>query len=213
MEEESEEEPDGPNAVMLSNRQMEVYNEGISKDIPEERRNEHIRKKMAQFLECFDENVQIIDLYSDKPIIQGRKNFSKRYSCVFRESGMKLKGICHKRFFYAGQGKKTPSYCLDFETHEHLVTATPGTPPDGKLGVREPRTEHLVVLYEEKGGRISRFWLASDKEKLGLDTHAGEDVLRGTERVKAFEKKVAELRQGRIGSHDFHNYHEIPTIG
>ena len=29
----------------------------------------------------------------------------------------------------------------------NLVTARAGTPPDGRLGVREPRTEHLVVLY------------------------------------------------------------------
>ena len=28
-----------------------------------------------------------------------------------------------------------------------LVTARAGTPPDGRLGVRDPRTEHLAVLY------------------------------------------------------------------
>merc|ERR1719379_1426528 len=195
---------------MLANNQMEVYNEGISNHTPVEKRNELCQKKMERFLENFDDEPQILDLSSGKPIIKGRKTFTKRYQCVFRESGEMLKGIVHKRFFYAPEGKGRPSYTLDFETHEHLVTATPGTPPDGKRGVREPRTEHLLVLYEEKGGKLARFWLAPDSEKLGLDPMASEEVVSRTERVKAFEKKIMELRNGSVGERIFHNYHNIP---
>merc|ERR1711988_1575345 len=101
----------------------------------------------------------------------------------------------------------------DFETHEHLVTAMPGTPPDGKLGVRDPRTEHLVVLYEEQGGKITRMWLKQDAEKLGLDPTAGEEILQRTDVVKAFEKKIEELRKGPAQPRIFQNYHDVPTIG
>ena len=68
-----------------------------------------------------------------------------------------------KRFYFAS---KSPTYCLDFEIHEELVTAQAGTPPDGRLGLREPRTERLVVLYEESKGKISRMWLRQDSETL-----------------------------------------------
>ncbi|CAK9020461.1 Hypothetical protein SCF082_LOCUS14923 [Durusdinium trenchii] len=118
------------------------------------------------------ELVQILDLKSGQAIIKDRNSFIKRYTCVFRESGSKLLGSCNKRFYFDAQG---PTYCLDYETHEHLVTAMPGTPPDGKLGVREPRTEHLMVLYEEKGGKITRMWIKPDADKLGSDPYAGED--------------------------------------
>lgn len=49
------------------------------------------------------------------------------------------------------------------------MTAQPGTPPDGRLGLREPRTERLAVLYEEKGGKISRMWLRQDTETLASE--------------------------------------------
>mmetsp|Transcript_82048 Transcript_82048/g.237233 ORF Transcript_82048/g.237233 Transcript_82048/m.237233 type:complete len:99 (+) Transcript_82048:2-298(+) len=97
--------------------------------------------------------------------------------------------------------------------HERLVPATPGTPPDGKLGVREPRTEHLLVLYEEKGGKITRMWIRADAEKLGQDPTAGEDVLVRTDAYKAFEAKIAECKGGKAGDFIFHNYHNTPTVG
>ena len=34
------------------------------------------------------------------------------------ESGEDLQGTCTKRFYF---NSKSPTYCLDFETHEHLV--------------------------------------------------------------------------------------------
>eukprot|EP00913_Durusdinium_trenchii_P009547 g8970.t1 len=156
--------------------------------------------------------------------IQDRNSFIKRYTCVFRESGSKLLGSCNKRFYFDAQG---PTYCLDYETHEHLVTAMPGTPPDGKLGVREPRTEHLMVLYEEKGGKITRMWIKPDADKLGSDPYAGEDpatsypaydeiwkdILATSEAYKQFEAKLKELKNGHMGERIFHNYHDIPSVG
>ncbi|CAE7811208.1 unnamed protein product [Symbiodinium necroappetens] len=97
--------------------------------------------------------------------------------------------------------------------HESLVTAMPGTPPDGKLGVREPRTEHLIVLYEEKGGKLTRMWLRPDSEKLGSDPYAGEDILASSEAYKQFEAKLKEVTGGKLGERIFHNYHDIPSVG
>merc|ERR1719401_776122 len=129
----------------------------------------------------FDDKIQIIELKSGNAILKDRKMFNGRYTCVFRESGAKLKGTCNKRFFWDASGGYKATYVLDYELHESLVTALPGTPQDGNLGVRDPRTEHLIVLYEEKGGKITRMWLRQDTEKLGLDPTAGEDILVRTD--------------------------------
>jgi len=202
---------DDMNAVLLCNAQMEVYNESIPNNIPPEKRLPMVNAKLDRFMASFDEKIQIIELKSGGIIIKDRKTFQMRYSCVFRESGSKLKGVVNKRFYYDGPSNK-PTYALDFETHESLVTATPGTPPDGKLGVREARVEHLAVLYEEKGNKITRMWLRPDTDKLGLDPMAGESIMERSETVKAFEEKVKELRGG-LGSRIFHNYHQMVTVG
>lgn len=209
---EVEDEPGHKNAVMLVNTAMEAYNEAIPNNIPPESRLPLVNKKLDRFLENFGEKVHIIDLKSGGSVIKDRKFFIMRYGCVFRESGSKLKGITHKRFYYDASGKQA-TFSLDFETHESLVTATAGTPQDGKLGLRDPRTEHLLVLYEEIGGVITRMWLRPDTEKLGLDPTAGESVLVRTEAFRAFEAKVAEIRGGSAGSFIFHNYHDTPTVG
>lgn len=202
----------GPNAVMLANGQMEVYNEPITNNVAPEKRLPLVQDKLERFLSNFADKVTIVDLKSGKDIIKDKKTFNMRYSCVFRESGAKLKGIVNKRCFYdAPMGK--PTYCLDFETHQSLVTATPGTKPDGSLGVRDPRTEHLMVLYEEKAGKLTRMWVKPDGDKLGLDPNAGEDILERHEAFKAFEEKVAELKGGSAGSRIFHNYHNTPIVG
>merc|ERR1740120_450055 len=170
-----------------------------------------VEEKLGHFMNQFSDKIQILDLKSGGAIIPDRKMFVMRYGCVFRESGAKLKGTTHKRFYYDASGGK-PTFCLDFETHESLVTAMPGTPQDGKLGVRDPRKEHLVVLYEAKGGKITRMWLRPDAEKLGLDPTASAEVLLRTDAYKAFEAKILELR-GNLKDRIFHNYHETPTIG
>lgn len=201
-----------PNAIMLVNEQMEVYNEPIPNNIPPEKRLPMVQQKLERFLLGFDAKIQILDLKSGNAIIRDRKMFGSRYACVFRESGAKLKGACSKRFYYDAPGSKA-TYCLDYEQHDSLVTAMAGTPPDGNLGVREPRTEHLIVLYEAKGGKVTRMWLKSDADKLGKDTYAGEDIMARSESCKAFEDKIAELKGGKAGERIFHNYHNIPTVG
>ncbi|CAJ1335231.1 unnamed protein product, partial [Effrenium voratum] len=212
-EEEPEEEEAGGsdgNAVLLANAQMEAYNEPIPNNIPGEKRMPLVAGKMKRFMACFADKVQILDLKSGQAIIKDHNSFVKRYTCVFRESGSKLSGACTKRFYFDAKG---PTYCLDYETHQSLVTAMPGTPPDGKLGVREPRTEHLIVLYEEKGGKITKMWLKQDADKLGADTYAGEDILAASEAFKQFEAKIKELKGGKTGEYIFHNYHDIPSVG
>eukprot|EP00927_Polykrikos_kofoidii_P048761 TRINITY_DN42974_c0_g1_i1.p1 TRINITY_DN42974_c0_g1~~TRINITY_DN42974_c0_g1_i1.p1 ORF type:complete len:385 (-),score=77.25 TRINITY_DN42974_c0_g1_i1:111-1265(-) len=204
-------EPSDKNAVLLANDAMEVYNESITNNVAPEKRLPLVNAKLDRFRQNFSSNIQIIDLRSGGIIIKDLKAFNMRYGCVFRESGAKLKGTCHKRFYYDAVHR--PTFVLDFEMHESLVTATPGTPHDGKLGVREPRTEHLVVLYEETGGKISRMWMRQDAEKLGIDPAAGEDALLRTETVKAFEAKIVELRGGPAAPRIFQNYHHIPTVG
>ncbi|CAE7814324.1 unnamed protein product [Symbiodinium sp. CCMP2456] len=136
------EEPN-TNAVLLCNAQMEVYNTEVPNDVPMEERTPLVEGKLKNFMESFHEKVQILDLKTGGVLVKD-KMFQKRYACVFRESGDELRGVCTKRFYF---DSKSPTYCLDFETHESLVTARAGTPPDGRLGVRDPRTEHLAVLY------------------------------------------------------------------
>lgn len=201
----------GTNAVLLCNAQMEAYNEPIPNNIPPEKRLPLVNKKLERFMANFDDKVQILDLKSGGAIIKDQKTFIKRYTCVFRESGSKLNGSCLKRFYFDSKG---PTYCLDYEMHESLVTAMAGTPPDGKLGVRDPRTEYLMVLYEEKGGKLARMWLRQDTEKLGADPTATEDILEKSEGYQAMEAKLKELKGGgRLGERIFHNYHDIPTVG
>jgi len=198
------------NAVLLCNAQMEAYNEPIPNNIPPEKRLPLVEKKLMRFMAQFDDKVQILDLKSGQTIIKDRNSFIKRYTCVFRESGSKLQGSCLKRFYFDSKGS---TYCLDYEIHESLVTAMPGTPPDGKLGVREPRTEHLIVLYEEKGGKLTRMWLKPDSEKIGNDPYAGEDILSASDAYKQFEAKLKELKGDNLGERIFHNYHDIPSVG
>lgn len=200
------------NAVMLVNTAMETYNEQVPNNIALEKRLPLVKDKLERYMSNFSSSVEIIDLKSGGAIIRDAKHFSIRYSCVFRESGSKLKGTVHKRFYYDASGKR-PTYSLDFETHEHLVTATPGTPQDGKLGVRDPRTEHLIVLYEEKGGKVTRMWLRPDSEKLGLDPTAGEEVLMRTDAYKAFAAKLIEIRGDETSGRIFHNYYNTPSVG
>jgi len=211
-EEEEPEDDMKPNAVMLCNSAMEAYNEPVPNNIPNEKRLPLVKEKLDRFMDTFGEKVQILDLKSGGPIVRDRKTFGMRYSCVFRESGAKLKGTVHKRFYFDGRGK-TPTFCLDFEAHDSLVTAMAGTPPDGKLGVRPPRSENLVVLYEETGGKLTRMWLKPDTDKLGLDPTAGEELLKRTDTYKAFEEKIKELRGGSLGEIIFNNYHQIPSVG
>ncbi|CAE8619145.1 unnamed protein product, partial [Polarella glacialis] len=173
------------NAVLLVNAQMEAYNESIPNNIPPEKRLPIVNDKMKRFMDGFSDTVQILDLKSGGAIIKDRSTFMKRYSCVFRESGSKLLGSCTKRFYYDASNR--PTFCIDYETHASLVTAMPGTPPDGKLGVREARTEYLIVLYEEKGGKLTRMWLRPDTDKLGCDPTASEDIIAHSEAFKAFE--------------------------
>jgi len=199
------------NAVLLCNAQMEAYNEKVANNIPPEKRLPLVADKLKHFMANFDDKIQILDLKSGGAIIKDKATFLKRYTCVFRESGAKLLGSCLKRFYYDATNR--PTYCIDYEMHEHLVTAQPGTPPDGKLGVRDPRTEYLIVMYEEKGGKITRMWLKQDTDKLGADTYAGEDVLAASESFKQFEAKLKELKSGKLGERIFHNYHDIPSVG
>jgi len=201
------------NAVMLANAAMEVYNDPITNNVAPEKRLPLVKAKLDRFLSNFHDKIQIIDLKSGGVIIKDQKMFTARYSCVFRESGTKLKGTCNKRFFYnASEGCKA-THVLDYEVHESLVTAMPGTPQDGNLGVREPRNEHLIVLYEEKGGKVTRMWLRQDAEKIGVDPTAGEEILARSEGFKAFEDKIKDLRGGSTGARIFHNYHNTPTVG
>eukprot|EP00747_Dinoflagellata_sp_TGD_P181372 gnl/TRDRNA2_/TRDRNA2_35185_c0_seq1.p1 gnl/TRDRNA2_/TRDRNA2_35185_c0~~gnl/TRDRNA2_/TRDRNA2_35185_c0_seq1.p1 ORF type:complete len:348 (+),score=67.55 gnl/TRDRNA2_/TRDRNA2_35185_c0_seq1:40-1083(+) len=194
------------NAVQLCNNQMEVYNAPVPNNIPLEKRLPMVQQKMDSFLQFFADSIQIMSLKPPGVVIKDMKTFKVRYQCVFRESGSSLKGECKKRFYFDSVHR--PTYCLDWEVHEKLVTALAGTKPDGSLGVRDPRTEHLVVLYEEKNGKIARIWLMQDKEKLGSDPYANEDILSRSEIYKEFEKKIAELRGGQAGPRIFHNYHE-----
>jgi len=208
---EPEEMASDTNAVLLCNAQMEAYNEPIPNNIPPEKRLPLVEEKLKKFMASFDDKVQILDLNSGKTIIKDRNTFIKRYGCVFRESGSKLQGSVTKRYYYDATGR--PTYCIDYEVHASLVTAQPGTPPDGKLGVREARTENLIVLYEEKGGKITRMWLRPDADKHGNDPYAGEDIIAASDAFKAFEAKVKELKGGKLGERIFHNYHDIPTVG
>lgn len=203
---------EGLNAVLLCNTAQEAYNEPVPNNIALEKRLPLVNGKLERFLNNFSDSVQILDLNSGKAIVKDKKTFVMRYSCVFRESGANLKCTINKRFYYDDSHKR-PTFCLDYEVHQKLVTAMAGTPPDGKLGVREPRTEHLVALYEEKGGRITRMWLRPDTEKIGLDPTAGEETLTRTEIFKVFEAKIAELKGGAPGPRIFHNYLEMPTVG
>jgi hypothetical protein len=201
-----------PNAVLLVNAAMEAYNESVPNNIPLEKRLPLVEAKMNRFLENFGDKVEIRDLESGGAIIKDRKVFTARYKCVFRESGAKLKCSTNKRFYYDASNE--PTYSLDFEMHESLVTATPGTKPDGSLGCRPPRTEHLVVLYEEQKGKIARMWLSQDKDKVGQDAMAGEEIMKKLPIFKMFEKKIAELRgRNDTGDYFFNNYHNIPTVG
>jgi len=200
------------NAIMLVNNSMEAYNEQVPNNIALEKRLPLVNEKLDRFLGNFDAKVQILDLKTGGAILKDMKMFTMRYGCVFRESGSKLKGITTKRFYWDSEGRK-PSYSLDYETHESLVTAMAGTPQDGKLGVRDPRTEYLIVLYEEKGGKITKMWLKPDVNKLGKDPTANESILACSEEFKAFEAKIAQLR-GKTEAHTiFHNYHETPSVG
>lgn len=214
-EDPAESRDEGPvsdtNAVLLTNAQMEAYNEPIPNNIPAEKRMALVAEKLERFMVNFDDKVQILDLKSGQAVIKDRNSFIKRYTCVFRESGSKLLGTCTKRFYF--DAARGPTYCLDYETHESLVTAMPGTPPDGKLGVRDPRTEHLMVLYEEKGGKLTKMWIKQDSDKLGSDPYAGEDILAASDAYKQFEAKLKELKNGKLGERIFHNYHDIPSIG
>jgi len=211
--EENEEDASKPNAVLLVNPAMEAYNEEIPNNQPLEKRLPMVEAKMGRFLENFGDNISIMDLKSGGTIIKDRKTFKMRYGCVFRESGASLKVTTNKRFYFDASGKKA-TYCLDFEKHESLVTPTPGTRPDGSLGCRPPREEHLVVLYEEQVGKITRMWLASDADKVGQDPFAGEEVLLSLPVYKQFEKKIAELKGAeKAGEYFFNNYHNIPTVG
>lgn len=210
---ENDEDNNKPNAVLLVNPAMEAYNEQVPNNIPLEKRLPLVEAKLKRFLENFGDNIQIIDLKSGGAIIKDLKTFRMRYTCVFRESGTKLKVTTNKRFYFDASGKN-PTYCLDFEKHESLVTPQPGTRPDGSLGCRPPREEHLVVLYEEKLGKIMRMWLAQDADKVGQDAFAGEEVLVKLPVYKQFEKKIAELKGGdSAGEYFFNNYHNIPTVG
>mmetsp|Transcript_145435 Transcript_145435/g.267334 ORF Transcript_145435/g.267334 Transcript_145435/m.267334 type:complete len:281 (-) Transcript_145435:27-869(-) len=212
-DDEPEAETDRPNAVMLCNSQMEAYNESVPNNIPLEKRLPLVKGKLDRFMDHFDAKIGIFDLNSGGAILKDRKMFQMRYQCVFRESGAKLKGTCTKRFYFDATMKQ-PTYCLDFETHESLVTAQPGTRQDGSLGCRPPRTEHLIVLYKEEKGKTTAMWLAPDKDKLGADSHAGDDVITRHPLYKQFEKKIGELKGGgKAGAFHFFNYHNTPTVG
>jgi len=195
--------------VQLVNGLVDVYNEPIPNNIPPEKRMPLVNAKLDRFCDHFDE-VQIIDMKSDKAILKD-KMFALRYGCVFRESGAKLKCSTTKRFYY--DARRGPTFCLDFETHESLVTATAGTRQDGSLGVREPRTEHLVVLYEARKGKLTRMWLAPDADKLGQDPCAGEDIILRHPLVKQFEEKLKGLRPSAAGDRIFHNYLDVKVVG
>merc|ERR1719265_237656 len=99
-----------------------------------------------------------------------------RYECVFRESGAGLKVAVKKRFFFDAKPGR-PTFCLDFEKHESLVTPRPGQRMDGALGTVGPRTQSLIVLYEVRKCKITRMWLAPDMSNLGDDPAMGEAVL------------------------------------
>jgi len=194
------------NAVQVTNRMAEVYCEKIETNTPLERRMPRIKKKLAAFMELFEE-CEIVDGKSQKVVVSA-KDFPLRYECIFRESGANLELKVNKRFFFDG---KETTYCMDFEHHESVVSPTPGTRADGSLGVLPPRSLDLIVLYEVGGSKIRRIWCMQDKERVGSDKTMDREKLLAHRSVRTLMQRVEECTP-QVESH-FHNYLEETVIG
>lgn len=201
------------NAVQICGRMMEVYGAPIPNNIALEKRGHLLDAKMKDFLEVIDRAIQVTDLVSGKTLLKNFQEVQDRYLCVFRESGEKLKAGTTKRFFFEPSPPRrgAPTFCLDFESHEHLVTARPGTRLDGALGLLPPRNQDLLVLYEARDNKLTQMWVAPDREGLGKDRGTGEAVVAHSEIFQKF-LEVVKLRLPKYQTH-FHNYHEVDSIG
>jgi len=205
--------PEHRNAVQLVNEITEVYNEEIARDLPPEKRAALVEKKLDRFCEYFHSDIRIIELTSSRDVIRRMAMFRERYGCVFRESGAGLRCVTQKRFYYDAEGGK-PTYVLDYEVHESLVTAVLGEPKDGSRGVRPPRTEHLAVLYEERGGKLTRMWIKQDRDMLGPDPDALEEAMVKSELFREFQEALRRVKKGwKTGPFFFSNYLDTPTVG
>jgi hypothetical protein len=197
-------------APIVLGRMAEVYNEKIANNQPMEKRGPLVKQKQASFMELFKSDLEIVDIQSGKALMSG-KDVGLRYECVFRESGTGLRLETKKRFFFDAKSGK-PTFCLDFEQHESLVTPRPGTRMDGALGTVGPRTQSLIVLYEISRCKVTGMWLAPDKSNWGNDAGMSETLLKEMEIIKTFFGKVKE-RRGNLADVHFQDYHNVETIG
>lgn len=203
------------NALQVKNRIEEVYNQKIPNNIGMEKRGVLVKEKMKNFLEVLDDGIEILDIKSDKVNLDP-KDVRDRYECIFRESGTGLKVSVSKRFFFAAKnGGSGSTYCLDFERHENIVTPQPGTRKDGSLGVLDPRTQDLIVLYHVRDNKVRRMWIGPDiNGKLGKDPEMDKAKLTQNPSIQMFFKKLEALTQGKEMETHFHNYlTEEKTIG
>eukprot|EP00746_Dinoflagellata_sp_MGD_P162481 gnl/MRDRNA2_/MRDRNA2_90060_c0_seq1.p1 gnl/MRDRNA2_/MRDRNA2_90060_c0~~gnl/MRDRNA2_/MRDRNA2_90060_c0_seq1.p1 ORF type:complete len:344 (-),score=78.92 gnl/MRDRNA2_/MRDRNA2_90060_c0_seq1:146-1177(-) len=202
----------GASAAIVCNNLAEVYNQSIPNNIQKENQGKMVLKKMEEFMKLISSDCKVLDANSGKEILRDTADISARYGCVFRESGASLKVTTFKRFYYEVPHKPDPSWCLDLEKHEQLVTPRPGMRLDGSLGTMPARTQHLVVLYRVKDSKVERMWIGPDKTKLGEDAYANEDVLDRAPFMPMF-KKILDAECGPKVNRMYNNYHNIATIG
>jgi len=195
------------NALQVKSRIEEIYNQKIPNNIGMEKRGVLVKEKMKNFFEVLDDGIEIVDIKSGKVNLHP-KDVRDRYECVFRESGTGLKVSVSKRFFIdAKNGGSGSTYCLDFERHENIVTPQPGTRKDGSLGVLNPRTQDLIVLYHVRENKVQRMWMFPDIDgELGKDPEMNKAKLTQNPLIQMFFKKLEALTKGKEMETHFHNY-------
>jgi len=187
------------NAEQLADSSMKVYNTPIAKmaqlDVHgNDLRLPQLERKMRKFIECFAEDMAVRTVQG-QTVLKDLDAFRKRYSTVFRESGVGLRGEVRKRFVFTPQGGGQ-TFCLNFELHSELVTPRPGLALDGSMGVLPPRSQELVVLYEASGSEITGMWISQDEKHVGGDAALSRAALEESEVFGAFHRRIQEQCDG-----------------
>ncbi|CAD7930427.1 unnamed protein product [Amoebophrya sp. A25] len=203
------------NAVQIINRLTEIYNRPVQANVPVEKKGPEVARKMSEYLQLLDKDVSIKTLQGQE-ILGNFSAISKRYQCVFTESGTELLMKTHKRFYYEVKppARSAITLCLDFEEHRNLVSAKAGTHPDGREGLTKPRNQHLIALYVCSNNLVQKVWLGQDKDKISSNPKMGKLQLLAHPTVKPFIDFIGKTYPNHLkGTMVFNSYHDVPVVG
>jgi hypothetical protein len=195
------------NAAMLAERQAEVYN----------------LRRLNDFLECFSSEVCVEMLATGKLIYPNYTAFRERYACVFAKSDGKhiqaagrgaLKCEVTKRV-YLEAPPLSSTFCIDFMRIDNLVRPLPPA-FDGSAGTAFMATASLIVLYRARGNKIVHMWVTEDKQGVGADAKASEEMVLSNEVVVQMMTLAERVATEEVGSavqlNRFYNqYHKLDT--